>query len=111
MKPNRRITDLEFKVLEYLINLAKFSRHIDNDKLSVRSLADGEMGSFLIFEHPNLLEEQRMFGAQISEFQYIDDDDIPVIVSLNVDNNGNLFELEVWKVDYSPVISLKIPNN
>lgn len=109
MQQNRRITDMEVKVLEYLLKLANLSIPIGIELFTVRSLEDGGMGSFLIFENPKLIEENRQFSAQISEFQYIDDDNIPVLVSLNVDSNGSLFEVDIWKADYSPVLSLKIP--
>jgi hypothetical protein len=111
MQQNRRITDIEVEVLKRLLKLANFSSPIGIDLLTVRSLDDGGMGSFLIFENPNLLEENRKFGAQISEFQYIDDDNVPVLVSLNVDSNGSLFEVDIWKADYSAVLNLKIPNS
>jgi hypothetical protein len=109
MQQNRRITNDEVKVLEYLLKLANFPVPIGIKLMTVRSLEDGGMGSFLILENPKLFEETRKFGAQISEFQYIDDDNVPVLVSLNVDSNGGLFEVDIWKADYSPVLSLKIP--
>ncbi len=36
---------------------------------------------------------------------FVDEDGIDIIVSLNVDEKGILYELDVWKVDYSKRIS------
>jgi hypothetical protein len=34
---------------------------------------------------------------------YIDEDQIPVIISINLDQEGRLFEIDFWKVDFSPL--------
>jgi hypothetical protein len=52
---------------------------------------------------------KRKFGKQVSEFQFTDDDGVVVIVSLYLDGQSKLFEVDVWKTDYSPVIDLKVP--
>lgn len=36
----------------------------------------------------------------------MDQDGVDVIATLSLDNYGDLFELDVWKVDFSPVVSL-----
>ena len=48
----------------------------------------------------------RKFGRQISDFQFTDVDGIEVIASLNVDSDGNLFELDIWKTDFGKLIEL-----
>jgi len=45
----------------------------------------------------------------ISEHLFLDVDGVTVIASLNIDKDGNLFELDIWKTDYSPLI--KYPDN
>jgi hypothetical protein len=70
---------------------------------------DGGMGSFLIFQNPPDIGVKRKFGKRVSEYQFIDDDGITVIVSLNLDQQNKLFEIDVWKTYYKPVISFKIP--
>ena len=78
----------------------------DWDKgLLVRSMSDGDMGSLYLFPQGKNLKN-RLFGEQISELQFIDIDGVPVIASLNVDNEGNLFELDIWKTNFEQLKKL-----
>ncbi len=47
-----------------------------------------------------------IFGKQISDFQFTDVDGVEVIASLNVDSDGNLLELDIWKTDFGKLIKL-----
>ena len=38
---------------------------------------------------------------QVSECQFKDIDGVPVIASLYLDKDNELFELDIWKVDFS----------
>ncbi len=111
MQQIRNINEIEMKVLDYLLRLANYPSAKKTDLLKVLPMEDGGMGSFLIFENQNVFNEIRTFGSQISEYHYKDDDNVPVIVSLNVDSKGRLFEVDIWKADFSPVVNLDIPNN
>ena len=64
---------------------------------------DGEMGSLYLFPKGEITEG-RVFGEQVSDFQFTDLDGIEVIASLNIDENGELFELDIWKTDFSKLI-------
>ena len=66
---------------------------------------DGKMGSLYLFPNGEV-KENRILGKQISEFQFKDLDDIDAIASLNIDQNGELFELDIWKTDFSQLIKL-----
>ncbi|MDR0697788.1 MAG: hypothetical protein LBG28_01000, partial [Tannerella sp.] len=68
----------------------------------VRPMNDGGMGSILIINKND--ESDRIFGEQIGECCFVDEDGIDVVVSLNIDNKGNLFELDIWKTNFSPLI-------
>lgn len=35
--------------------------------------------------------------------QIIDKDNVPVLISLDLDRNGNIFELDVWKANFSEI--------
>ena len=105
----RKITNQEEILLNYLITLSNYQ--IENnwkEKIRVKSLNDGNMGSLELFINDDS-EKDRIFGEQIAECYFFDTDDIKVIVSLNIDDIGNLYELDVWKTDFSPVI--KIPSD
>ena len=104
MESNRKPTKEEEKLISYLIHLSSRTFSPDwKEKITVRSMTDGGMGGLIIF----LGEENsqnRQFGEQISEYCFLDKDGVTVIASLNVDNKGNLFELDIWKTDFSKLI-------
>jgi hypothetical protein len=64
-------------------------------------MPDGGMGSVRFVQEP---PEQRIFGEQIAEGLFHDADGVPVSVALNIDQFDDLFELDLWKVDFSPLI-------
>ncbi len=106
MSLHRKPTLQEEKLLEHLITIAS-KKILPNWKegLFVSPMDDGEMGSLYLF--PKIeRNKDRKFGEQVSEFQFTDADGIEVIASLNVDICGNLFELDIWKTDFSKLIEL-----
>lgn len=106
MKFYRKPTSQEEKLIELLIHKSSLRMPKDwKDGLLVCPMSDGEMGSLYLFPQGKIVEN-RKFGKQISEFQFTDVDKIEVIVSLNVDSDGNLFELEIWKTNFEKLIKL-----
>lgn len=65
----------------------------------VRAMDDGGMGS-LRFASDRL---DRTFGRIVAKATFLDDDGVDVRVALIVDDRGELFEVDVWKVDFSPL--------
>jgi len=106
MESNRKPTIQEEKLLELLVKKSSLILP-DNwkDNLLVRSMDDGEMGSLYLFPKGIMIED-RVMGEQVSDFQFTDSDGIEVIASLNLDENGDLFELDLWKTDFSKLIKL-----
>ncbi|MGG5904831.1 DUF6984 family protein [Sphingobacterium daejeonense] len=43
------------------------------------------------------------FGSNMLQKQVMDIDNVPVLISLDLDRNGNLYELDVWKADFSDI--------
>jgi len=68
-----------------------------SDRL-VEDMKDGGMGSLRFKDADN---RERRFGKKIAEAEFTDEDGIPVSAVLNLDDNGELFELDIWKVDFS----------
>lgn len=64
----------------------------------VHDFRDGGMGG-LRFAGP----EGRSLGRKVAEAEYVDVDGVTVSIVLNADQNGQLFELDIWKVDFSPL--------
>ena len=50
----------------------------------------------------------QVFGSDIATAMLADADGVPVRVTLCLDNQDQLFELELWKVDFSPIIGVDL---
>lgn len=74
----------------------------------VTEMDDGGMGSVQFY--PSGLKAERRFGDDVAEVWLKDEDGMPVLVTLLVDQHGQLYELDVWKVDFSPTVNLQIPS-
>ncbi|RTQ51414.1 hypothetical protein EJV47_06315 [Hymenobacter gummosus] len=46
---------------------------------------------------------ERRLGAIAGRTHFLDDDGVPVFVALYLDRAGELYELDCWKADASPV--------
>ncbi len=66
----------------------------------VEEMNDGGMGSlrFCAFD-----ASARRLGMQLIEKEFIDSDGVPIMVAINLEEHGDLYELDVWKVDFSPL--------
>lgn len=73
------------------------------DDAIVEEMDDGGMGSLRFCDSGG---EVRRFGKQLVEREFADIDGVPVIVTINLDNQGALYELDIWKVDFSPLKKL-----
>lgn len=106
MKFYRIPTKTEEKLIELLIRKSSIEMPKDwKDGLLVCPMNDGGMGSLYLLPEGRIVSN-RKFGKQISEFQFTDIDGVEVIVSLNVDSDGNLFELDIWKTNFKELIKL-----
>lgn len=48
-------------------------------------------------------QPDRQLGELIARTQFLDDDGVPVLVSLYLDQAGDLYELDCWKVNDTAV--------
>jgi hypothetical protein len=69
----------------------------------VEEMNDGGMGSLRFCASD---ARPRRLGAQLVEKEFIDSDGIPIMVAINLDEHGDLYELDIWKVDFSPLKQL-----
>jgi hypothetical protein len=108
MALNRKPTAQEEMLLEFLIKKSSFPFPKNwKEGLLVRPMDDGGIGSSYLFPKGEITED-RVLDQQVSEIQFTDQDGIEVIASLNIDNKGDLFELDIWKTDFNRLIT--IPN-
>ncbi len=70
--------------------------------MKVKDMNDGGMGSLLFASS----KKDRRLGDVIARIQYQDEDGVTVLVSLNLDKEGELYELDSWKVDFSFLIRI-----
>lgn len=99
----RHITKQEESLLEELISKANINISFNWKKeLLVSDLIDGGMGSLSLYP-PRITDKKREFGSQVSDCQFKDTDGVIVIASLYLDKEGNMYELDIWKTDFSPL--------
>lgn len=100
---SRRATKSELLLISFLIKKANLDINDGwQEDLRVTPMGDGGMGS-LILNPDSDMNSKRIFGRQASECRFIDEDGVDVLVTLNLDKNGGLFELDVWKVNFEPL--------
>jgi len=64
----------------------------------VEEMKDGGMGSLKFISTDG---ETHSFGQEIAEMTLLDIDGVPVSFAINLDESGNIFELDVFKSDFS----------
>lgn len=74
--------------------------------LRVVDLPDGGMGSIRFTDGQTA---KRKMGRELVTASSFDEDGIPVIISINLDEAGRLFEIDIWKVNFSPLIRYPKP--
>jgi hypothetical protein len=67
----------------------------------VQDMPDGGMGSIKF----RTTTRKPSYGKEIAAGAFRDRDGVPVSVTLSLDKKGQLFELDVFKADGSPLIS------
>lgn len=73
--------------------------------VSAHDLRDGGMGG-VRFVGP---APTATFGRTIAAREYLDADGALVTIALNVDTEGNLLELDFWKVDFNSLVAYPRP--
>lgn len=102
----RKLTPKEEKLIELLVNQSALrlpSNWITT--LQVKPMNDGGMGSLSLYPR-EVKEENRMFGSNPCNAEFFDRDGISVLAGLFLDQNGDLFELDMFKGDGSPLIEI-----
>ena len=69
------------------------------DVHTVEDMQDGGKGSIRFVSG----DEGRHVGDTIAEAEFTDDDGVLVSIVLNTNASGGLYEVDFWKVDFSPL--------
>ena len=101
----RELTPAECSLLRYLMEKGGLERPDERwlAEVKVDGLDDGGMGSFVIVEPVN-----QGYDHVLSEVEFDDSDGIKVLASLYVDVNDRPCEVDLWKVDFSPLVTLPL---
>lgn len=99
---HRFLSNEEIAVMEWMLSGTKYAaRFIPlNPSLMVTEMNDGGMGSLRFVSGRTM---GARFGGEIAAADYIDSDGVFVSITINIDRNGALFELDIWKVDNTPL--------
>ena len=99
--PNRRSTLLERGLMAFMLKRLPNTEQMlaQLPTAEVEEMNDGGMVSLLFVSNKKL----RKFGSSIAEIQFDDVDKTPVLASIYLDEEGELFELDIWKVDFTPL--------
>lgn len=97
----RALRQEESSVLDAVLALVpKTVESPSREGLLAVDLADGGMGSIRLVQGA---DTPRKMGSELVTAEYIDEDQVPVLISVNLDEAGHLFELDFWKVNYKPL--------
>jgi hypothetical protein len=66
----------------------------------VEDMEDGGMGSVRFVSRS---QRRRALGDAVAEAEYTDEDGVLVHIVINTDDDGELYELDSWKVDFAPL--------
>ena len=104
----RKLRQCEIALISWMIKERIEAQYIlpKLDTLMVEEMDDGGMGSLRVIS-----VENRFFSKELAQVDLYDQDGILVVIGVYLDNNNDFFELDVWKVDNSPLIKFpKVPD-
>lgn len=103
-EPIRKPSIQELQLIKLLVSKSSVVFPPDwEEGLMVRPMLDGGMGSLTLLPK-NIIDKGRKLGMYVCEYQFSDADGVVVFASLNIDKEGELFELDMWKTDFNPLI-------
>ena len=105
----RSLREEEFLLLQALLQQVPHDTRLSLDqKPLVEDMNDGGMGSIRFVEQDAV---DRKMGSELIAARYIDSDQVPVLISINLDQKGRLFEIDFWKVDFSKLNRYPTPDD
>ena len=102
MNQTRKIRENEKALIVFL--LEKLNLNLPNYPINeeVFEYEAGKMGSISLNNDPDA------YAGDLIQVEYIDTDDVPVMITLTHDAEGQLLDLDFWKTDFSKL--LKYPS-
>jgi len=102
--PVRELREDELRVLRKMLSQTSIETEFEEQlaSMKVQTMADGGMGSIRFYNGRD--RSPLDYGGEIAEAAFQDADGVPVSITLSVDTIGDLFEMDVFKADFSPLI-------
>ena len=104
----REPTKEEDRIIRFLISnsCAEHALDVRFGPYMVQEMQDGGMGSLYIIPKAIATKTKRETGPMVAEIHAKDIDNIELVISLFLDTDLTPFELDIWKVDFTPLRSL-----
>ena len=98
----RHLRPAEQELLEGMLAASgtRFTVGVSMPSVLVEDMSDGGMGSIRFLPSP---DQASRAAHVIAEGEYVDEDGVLVLIAINADQNDELFEIDFWKVDFSPL--------
>jgi hypothetical protein len=108
--PTRALREKEAKLIKKLAAGTPLESKIIDQlaTILVQDMPDGGMGSLYFWNGPR---KNRRLGKTLAEGCFSDADNTPVYTYLDLDEAGDLFELDMWKVDSSALLRFPEPDD
>jgi hypothetical protein len=103
----RHISDKELQLISYLISMTKDRPEGLIIPITVYPMNDGGMGSIRFVKN----DDPYIYQRDLVQANYTDEDDVPVFISLNLNIDDKLFELDIFKGDFSPLKKYPTPQD
>ncbi len=102
----RKIKPEEQALITYLLQKANINPANYPISDTVHEYEGGKMGSIHLVN-----ENTGEYDGDIIQAQYIDEDDVIVMITLTKDTNNNLLDLDFWKVNFEKLIRYPKPED
>ena len=97
-KTGRVLLQKELALVLALIPEGSISQWHVPEGARVLDMEDGGMGSIRFVK-----ESHHRRAGSIAKAKYVDEDGVLVSIELNISEDNELFEVDFWKVDFSPL--------
>ncbi len=101
----RTIREEEKKIIEFLLTIKGFNHAEFPISESVHEYEGGVMGSISMQD-----SDGSNYSHDLIQAKYIDTDNTPVVITLTLDKEGKLLDLDFWKEDFSKLLLYPTPS-
>jgi hypothetical protein len=107
---SRPLRPSELNLLEFMLLQSWVGKNL-NERLArelVTDMLDGGMGSIRFIDLGGA--RARRYARTLAQAEYLDEDGIVVSLAISADQRDELFDIDFWKVDFSPLRRYPTPS-